>query len=292
MAQRRINFIYNPQSEYWLQRMSAQQAVDSAQFNKANVLEELNWNMKMFDAMKPDLLYSKTDKNGTLWNVYQNPLTGKHSMVKVGDDGLFDEKGQQVVWQHYDDVTGIMSVQYADGRIDRQTAGTPKGLSGGGLDGSSVDNEGDFRKVVRSAPVGQQESLFAALDTYQQAGQLIEMLEIDGVDTGPASGRLQSGLSKIFGVGADFQEFQSSSTQLAAVYRKMLTGVSSNPGEQEQFAKFLPDANKQESKNITDLKLIQDTAKRYINNRLGVNLETVVTGVVAGEDDSDPLKLF
>ena len=127
LAARRISFINDPQSEYWLQRMTLQNELNSATRNEQIALE--NYNM-----LKPDLMYSKVDNTGTLHNYYANPLNPKEvSEIQIGATGQFAEaKDKKVVWQHYDEATGIMSVEYEDGVIERKQAGTPKAQTGDG----------------------------------------------------------------------------------------------------------------------------------------------------------------
>ena len=298
LAARRISFMNEPQSEYWLQRIALQNEADSAKANVNASMTNLDTAIKLFQIAKPDLVDSQVNSKGELIQIYSNPMNPSQPTIvnlgggygdegKIVSENIVEVNGRKMYYATVKDANAEGGYRY----VQKDLGSALKAGSGGTgvlANPSLVTTPDVYRQAVRNVPVGQQEALFAALDTYQQAQGLIQQFN-DGVDTGPVSGRLQAGLSKVFGAGADFQKFQSSSAQLAAVYRKMLTGVSSNPSEQEQFAKFLPDTSKQESKNITDLQLIQDTAKRFVNNRLGVNLETIAGG---GNTSGDSLKLF
>jgi len=95
LAARRISFINDPQSEYWLQRIDLQFEVDSARASKDSAVEDLNLAMKLAEFAKPDLIHSEVNSDGELISVYANPMNPSDTIVtKVAG---FDKKAGKVV---------------------------------------------------------------------------------------------------------------------------------------------------------------------------------------------------
>lgn len=289
----------SPQSPAVLQRIALSNELQAFTDSKKALLdlrkqrgEDIDRNLRIFNALKPDNLKYEVDKNGNMVSFYWDPITQTvKSQAIVGGESFAAKKNEHgdiknVMEVGSDEVGRKLLITYEDGYVDDKEISKPGGITSPTIAPGTVVQESQFRAAVNRQPVGARENLFGAADVYKQANDLIQRLTVGGVDTGPASGRLQALKAKTtLGGGKEFQEFQASVTQMSASFQKMLSGVAISPQEMVRLEAFLPNVNKQETKNIIDLKNLQDYSNRLTSTRLGFGLDAVYGEFASGGGD-------
>lgn len=225
LAQRRISFINDPQSEYWLQRIALQNEVDSARGAKEAAVEDVNLAIKMFEISKPDLIDSKVNSEGHLIQIYSNPMNPGNPTVMdlgggYGDEGkiveqqIVDVGGQKVMYATIKDssveggyryeqrVLGTSDAAYKARTTGVNTGGSPIVAPVIGANGTPVISTVQAGQMTTALTAGsklktetERGKVEGAVAVIQLGEELKALLKSGNVKTGPISGTIRAGPS-------------------------------------------------------------------------------------------------
>ena len=168
---------------------------------------------------------------------------------------------------------------------DTQASATDKIKVGGGKKvsaGVSVKST-EIRSAVNALPVGQQDSGFAAIQTFKNAKDIVDLLN-KGVSTGPLSGMAVGGV-KLFGKqiipgtqamgwsSSEENQLVAATTAFTANFIKAISGATVTDKEREFLMNALPTINDQEQVIVDRLKTLMKTIKNKWELQLNLDFD-------------------
>jgi hypothetical protein len=226
-------------------------------------------------------------------------LANPQARINIASDSLEDAriKAQEFLAQEpvTPERTQVVEVAGRKQLIDLSTGKIIKDLGavGGGLDGAIIGSDiggpeqqtAVLRNRIQSLPVGQQDKAFSATSTFQNASDLIDLLD-QGVKTGPIAGRVAGGVKGPFGLtifpgkqqlGISSQaqnDFIAKSTVFTANFIKAISGVQVSDKERQFLEKALPSITNQERVNRSNISALLDLLKSKYELQLGLKFDS------------------
>lgn len=149
--------------------------------------------------------------------------------------------------------------------------------------GDISTEKGLLQSKIKALPAGQQEGAFAAISSFKNANDIINLLNL-GVETGPIQGRAIAGVS-IFGkviipgrqqLGtstANEDKLVAAMIAFSANFIKSISGVAVSAQEFERLMLALPGINRQETVNRNSLESLLNTIQNKYETQLGINFD-------------------
>ncbi len=130
-----------------------------------------------------------------------------------------------------------------------------------------------LRTKILSLPTGQQEPAFSAIGVFKNAKDLLDLLNIEKVSTGPSAGVLQK-TGQLVGATSDkFNRFLAGVTLFTSNYLKATSGLTVSDNERKMLMQALPSATKQEEINIAGINTVVDFLRNKFEFQIGVNFD-------------------
>jgi hypothetical protein len=234
MAQRRISFLNEPQSEYWLQRIALSNEAANATAGKSAAVEDMNLALKMFELAKPDLVDTQINSAGELIQIYSNPMNPTKPTVvslgggfgdegKITDQQIVDVGGQKIMYVTVKDSKAPGGYRYEEKVLGTSDAAYKASATAGGAGTAGISSpmvypttSADGTPTITTEQAAQMSQALAigsrlkdaasrggvegAIATIQLGEELKKLLATGKVETGPVSGTVRAGPTGTTGV--------------------------------------------------------------------------------------------
>ena len=218
-------------------------------------------------------------------------IAGKKSLINIQTGEVIKELGDVSPKELKTEVIELPDKTKA--LINKETGeiiksyGAGLGGIGGYTPGNIVDPKNErstLKSIVDELPVGQQDSAYAAIQSFKSADELVKLLN-DGLQTGWASA-LGGKVGQVTGrSSSQFNEFLAGTTAFTAFYIKALSGVQVSDKERKFLMNAMPSVYKQENVNRDNVKMLLGRLKDKYETQLNINFEDFPTELPMSSDN-------
>lgn len=279
-----------------------QQSIAQGNFDRATRIA----NQAIQDAEKAD--QRRLQLIQTAWNFVQNDLSESEKLEiqnqfkREQDDRDFKQSMMMAEYEYalgaaqreFDNFIALQNLSGGDGSGFGTGFVTPDDLIASGVGEGNLaakTRELAQSRIGELGTGGERDEAGGALAVFDNAQVLIDLLQNDKVQTGPAVGRSRGGVNLPFGfkiggtrsLGKTTEEedaFAAASTVFTANFIKAISGAQVSDNERRFLMAALPDENKQEQTNLVNLV----TLSNYIANKAGVTLNMDLSPLVPEYD--------
>jgi len=126
-----------------------------------------------------------------------------------------------------------------------------------------------LKSKIDQLPAGQQEAAYSAIQSFQNAKDMMELLDA-GVKTGPIGGFFSKLGQKLGTTSEETNKFIAAATSFSANYIKSISGVAVSEQEYKRLLKALPSITNQENVNRNNIEQLLKTIQNKYETQLGI----------------------